>query len=296
MKAFLTGIAFLCLSACSQNALNDQITYSTPDTTSKIINGTAVEASDTIASHVVIVFDKKDGYLCSGTIIDKNIILTAAHCLSRSHKQFEVVFSRSIKDLDDRNEEVIRPASHVVVNEKYGRDGKSQSDEDRSDIGLVYFEGDLPTGYTPAEVMFKDEFLKKGTPVIMAGYGVTQVIWADIKYKRAEKFIDKIKNGEVFCDFEVLDAEGDPTCIELSMSGDGELRKTQTTIKYFSQSEFVLDEKTTGTCEGDSGGPVFIEKEGKLYLVGLTSRGDLLCDGEGVYTSIPSFIDWILTH
>ncbi len=297
MKLSFAGLglfSFLLGCAPPENS-SDQIFLNSKNT-SQIINGSIVTADDVIATHIVIVFDKTNGYICTGTIIEKNTILTAAHCLSPNFRQFEIIFSRHIADLDNRKEEVIRKATQVIINDDYNKKSKSATDEDQSDIGLIYFEGDLPAGYKQADIMFHANDLKKDTQVIIAGYGVTQVGWADVKYKKSEKFHEKMMAGEVFCDVETLDHDGHPTCIELSMSGEGELRKTQASIKYISQSEFVLDEKKSGTCVGDSGGPVFLEKEGRLYLVGVTSRGDLLCDGEGVYTSLPSFMNWILTH
>ena len=40
---------------------------------------------------------------------------------------------------------------------------------------------------------------------------------------------------------------------------------------------------------GDSGGPAFVTRAGKLVLVGVTSRGSGNCDGEGIYTDVRQF-------
>jgi secreted trypsin-like serine protease len=128
----------------------------------------------------------------------------------------------------------------------------------------------------------------------MAGYGVTSMSASDIKYKKSKKFQDAIKDGLILCDDDVTDSDGDPSCIIVSDSGGGVLMKTQAPVKTVFEHEFMLDESKNGTCEGDSGGPVFVEENGVQYLVGITSRGNLLCNSEGIYTAIPSFIEFIV--
>lgn len=52
------------------------------------------------------------------------------------------------------------------------------------------------------------------------------------------------------------------------------------------------------TCQGDSGGPLLVRSEGQLKLAGITNFG-LGCGSvntvPGVYASIPSFSDWIVS-
>uniref|UniRef100_A0A146LWJ7 Chymotrypsinogen 2 n=2 Tax=Lygus hesperus TaxID=30085 RepID=A0A146LWJ7_LYGHE len=52
----------------------------------------------------------------------------------------------------------------------------------------------------------------------------------------------------------------------------------------------------TGTCFGDSGGPLIMrERDGRWTLVGVTSFGDKKCTGEvpSVYTNVAIFLPWI---
>lgn len=291
---YLLSIALTVLSCSPQIKTSEEIKSSN---TAQIIQGSVVTANDPIAAHIVLVHDLKKDYVCTGTLIGKNTVLTAAHCLSRKYNQFEVIFSRSgYKTMDARDMTKIRKVTKVAVHDDYEYDENIAPESNQADIGLVYFEGTLPAGYSIANVSTDASLLKKGQTVIMAGYGVSKLSYDEIKYKPSQRFKDKVKNGDVICNHNSYDADGDPFCIEISQENDGELRKTQTQIKYLSATEFILDEKKTGTCSGDSGGPVFIEKAGKLQLIGITSRGDLLCDSDGVYTAVPSYTDWILTH
>lgn len=289
---FITSLFFF---GCAPQQTPSQVKKSSSSAT--IIGGSLVAATDSIASHVVLVHDMKGDYVCTGTLIAKNVVLTAAHCLSKKHLQFEIIFSRQGYQAMDQHDPLnIRKATQVVVHKDYEYNENLAPEADQSDLGLIYFAGTLPAGYSPVPMMLDPKILTKGSKVILAGYGVSHVTSTEVKYKKSKKFQNKIKSGEIVCDDSLKDQDGDPLCMEVYMSSNGELMKTQAQVKYLSFSEFVLDEQKTGTCEGDSGGPVFIESQGQIYLVGLTSRGDLLCNYEGVYTYLPSFSDWLTTH
>ena len=74
---------------------------------------------------------------------------------------------------------------------------------------------------------------------------------------------------------------------------DGIMKKTQVPVIAVGDFEFMTDEKKTGSCHGDSGGPAFILEGGKLYLAGITSRGEASCRGAGIYGMPAAEIEWI---
>ena len=294
MKAFIISVAsLLVLTNCSAEMREATVKTKAG---SSIINGTEVLENDQIASHTVMVHDIKNGYICTGVIVLKNLVLTAAHCLSNKHNDFEVIFSTKGYDLMDyhNNYEFIRHANKVVIHKDYITDYTQQPAMNQSDIGLVYFRGELPPGYKPANVMMENYLIKPGQIMTMAGYGVTQIFANEVTYKKSKKFQDDIKDGTILCENDLTDANGNPTCLEIRVDGDGELMQAQASVKSVFDHEFILDETKSGTCEGDSGGPVFVEENGVQYLVGITSRGDLLCNGIGIYTAVPSFIEFII--
>ncbi|CAG5112300.1 Oidioi.mRNA.OKI2018_I69.chr2.g6528.t1.cds [Oikopleura dioica] len=53
--------------------------------------------------------------------------------------------------------------------------------------------------------------------------------------------------------------------------------------------------RTADTCRGDSGGPLVCSINGHYYIFGITSWGqNPNCQGgQGVYTSVPSYLEWI---
>ncbi|UXR63096.1 serine protease [Bdellovibrio bacteriovorus] len=137
--------------------------------------------------------------------------------------------------------------------------------EDTADIALVRFEGEAPAGYAPAPLYKDFSELQKGSRVVVAGYGLN---WAwGIK------------------------------------KGAGTLRTTDLKVKkpLYGSTEIMIDQSLKkGVCSGDSGGPAYVEKNGKLYLMGVVSRGDSLpipltpdCFIMSIFTRVDAYVPWI---
>jgi len=72
------------------------------------------------------------------------------------------------------------------------------------------------------------------------------------------------------------------------------LKSTEVSVVETANYEFRTDEKKNGSCDGDSGGPVFFKNsEGKYLLVGSVSRGDSQCHEFGVYENMTYYKSWI---
>lgn len=63
--------------------------------------------------------------------------------------------------------------------------------------------------------------------------------------------------------------------------------------QFNGETEFKTNELKAGSCNGDSGGPAFVQKDGKLLVAGLTSRGDGPCRRVGIYTLVEHYASWI---
>lgn len=250
MKLFVVLFSLIFV-ACTQQAAVQTLSVG-PNTTS-IINGDMVKTGDPIASHIVAITDNQ-WENCTGTIIAKNLVLTAAHCETPGVAMYVAfgleVSERNIKTVDRR---LVRTYRLIPGHKDIDFD---EQETDLKDMMIVEFEGGLPEGYAPAELLSDSSVLKDGVSVILAGYGVT--------------------NGS-------------------EQTGDGFLRKTRAPIADagFADTEISTDERRHGTCSIDSGGPAFIDMGGKIYLWGVTSRGDEKCRGEGIYTKISSFRSWV---
>lgn len=288
MSRLLLALSLITVVSCEPKSTNSVSARNG----AAIMNGTDVKDSDAILSSIVAIYNDKEGYLCTGSIIAPNIILTAAHCISGKPSDMRIVFGTNMDEwLNAREPDVqaehIRHVSDMKINEDYTRLQNAQMNT--HDIALMKFKGTLPEGYKPATFLADQTWLKRGTTVTVAGYGVNLVDQKPLDPKKypGNKLEQAIEAGEVVCD------ATETHCNEVEMKGDGILRQTQAPIASLQESEVRLNESNAGTCAGDSGGPAYILKDGVFYLFGITSRGSGLCDGYGVYTNAVEFQTWI---
>ncbi|MNJ96866.1 Trypsin [compost metagenome] len=258
-----------------------------------IMNGRDVKASETLAASIVAVWDEDEQFICTGSLLPNNIVLTAAHCVISKPTELKIVFStQPYAVLDSRKSEVIVERTRRVTSgrahDKW-RDDDNDSSVDQNDIALLKFEGSLPPGYRPATMLADAAALVRGAMVSVAGYGVDDVSMETVDPKKMsrQKLEEGIENGEIVCDDHLTH------CFSVEMSGDGTLRTAEAPIKAVHATEVRLDETRKGTCSGDSGGPAYILKDGVYYLFGVTSRGSSMCDNEGIYTNALAHRGWM---
>ena len=288
MSRVLLALSLVALISCEPKGSNNVVVGNG----AAIMHGTDVKDTDSILSSIVAIYNDKEGYLCTGSIIAPNIVLTAAHCISGNPSDMRLVFGTNMDEwLNAREPDVqaehIRRVSDMKINEEYKK--RTNAATNTYDIALMKFKGTLPEGYKPATFLADQKLLKRGAIVTLAGYGVSSVemVPLDPKKYKGDKLDQAIENGEVTCD-----ANGH-NCFEVNMTGDGLLRQTQAPIASLQETEVRLDESKAGTCAGDSGGPAYILKDGVYYLFGITSRGSSLCEGYGVYTNALEHQTWI---
>lgn len=145
---------------------------------------------------------------------------------------------------------------------------KDRTEEDKvanglGDIAVLRFLDEAPLGYYPVRVMTSPQLLQKGLPVTLAGYGLT-----DMQPEQVDPF--KLMKADVT----LADAA-------------------------YSKSEILFDfSNGKGACHGDSGGPAYATLNGKLTVIGVTSRapnfaGALTCEEGAIYSSIAAHMDFI---
>ncbi len=248
----------LVLAACAQNLeTTGTDTYAANEEQQGIIGGVTVPDGHPITKSIVAVYDRKSGSLCTGSLLEKNMVLTAAHCIGNAEDMI-VVFGNNLMSKTQRPKAVLQVDKAEVSKTWESQQGQHKN---TGDVAVVHFLGDVPAGYGPAEFLPKPELLRKGTPVILAGYGMADG-----------------KTGE----------------------GSGLLRVTNVTIAdpKFSSTEIKLDQtKGHGACHGDSGGPAYVYVDSKFYLWGITSRGvddpKNDCSKYSVYTYALLYKQWI---
>lgn len=129
-----------------------------------IIGGTEVTPNDPVAPYIVGIYDIAKSTLCTGSIIDSNIILTAAHCISADSSNMIILFGPSLKDA-----KVSRKVDFAGANAKYL---PQDEESDWNDIGIIHMQGTLPDGYKPAEMLSTPFKIETGANALLAGYGL----------------------------------------------------------------------------------------------------------------------------
>jgi secreted trypsin-like serine protease len=273
MKAKLTTITLAVLVgstlqlACSPQlevAPEMDASYSIEETTAEnlasIVAGSPVQPGDVIASSTVMILDAKSGEnFCTGTLISKNLVLTAAHCTNSDPRSIKIGFAIEVP-----RPGIQVPARQVISGRVHPNWPKltSETEKNWGDIAVLRFEGTVPEGYAPARVLSQKEAVQNGRVAVLAGFGDLNKmpLTSALRLMRA--------------DVVVSDAN-------------------------YSETEVLFEQfEGRGACHGDSGGPAFLPLAGRHVVFGVTSRaaterGGLSCLEGSVYTNTSAVMDFI---
>lgn len=292
LKCVLFTAGFLFLISCQDNKHQNksQQTEVSLEKSSAIIGGTEVLGSDplkkfTVLMHVYSVDKETDPKpknisVCTGIIVSRFHVLTAAHCLE---KAFGKITSNTVNK-DEKLDSNIDPSlkKHGVVEVIYSlnlvsnevnRDyvkksimhsGYIRSDGQYFDMALLKLRNEVPAEYEPISILPAAMELKKGDSVISLGYGSHGP-------GLGNQWMKLYKVSEV----PIQEDEG---------------------------VEIVLDQTNgKGICSGDSGGPTVYFYQGKYYLVGINmavvvtdKTNPSVCNTYGVIVKTQTFKPWIL--
>jgi secreted trypsin-like serine protease len=238
-----------------------------------IVGGETVRAGDPLASSTVLIVGQigpKQQYICTGSLIARDTIVTAAHCVAEDlsapvdPKNIVLIFGLSVPT--SAAEAQRTPMTHIsgykyAPGWKGAASGKEEG-TDTHDIAVIHFAGELPSGYAPATIINQSVPFAAGDDVTLAGYGIDTTVKSPSNPTQGAGILRKVSG----------------VAMKGAISQAG--------------TEMLVERKTGVSCQGDSGGPAFIESRGKDYLWGVTSRGDAKCE-MGIYTFIPAYADFI---
>lgn len=255
-------LPLLFLAACS----NKNTGPSSVAQGESIINGqTADKESDIVKSTVALVLVEADRTksFCTGTLVSKDIIVTAAHCVEPMTSGYQVQVSFGNETFSSKNEgelrEIDRFYTYDMVNPIMGNPDAVRTINDLRDVAVIKLLTTAPKWATPIAILGSEASLNVGQQVTVAGFG------------RMEE--DKAAMAKY-------------------------LQVTQLDIRGVGSKRIELDQtKGTGACWGDSGGPALIRTTSNdLVVIGALSGatyGDQNCHSGTVYTSLAGYKEFI---
>jgi secreted trypsin-like serine protease len=257
--------AALSLNACAPQTDSTEDAYSGSQVLMdqaryKVVNGEREELSGLRST--VALMEPNGSYFCTGTLIHPRAVLTAAHCLENTSSDQVEIGYQTLSGLDVPSSKR-RQVQEVVSHSGYSWQGQSEHNSgvgEFNDIALLILSEAIDQEVTP--VLPADSVqgaLQDRANLTVSGFGIN----------------------------------------DLSSFADGELFSGQVPLIYLGQKEILAGDagNQTDTCNGDSGGPVYVTVQGQRYLVGVTSRAantsQIQCGDQGIYTLASSYHTWI---
>ncbi|KAJ1822714.1 hypothetical protein LPJ56_000587 [Coemansia sp. RSA 2599] len=261
------AILLMALVAAARNPLNHRMNK-------RIVGGSAVaEGKYKFAVHLTIKTETTE-YLCGGSLLANNLVVTAAHCMvdadtNSVYQPSQVTVCYGSVNV---NKMSCTSARNITVNNKYNPETYV------NDIALIQISPLKSSSFSTVKIYMGE--LPESTELITMGWGKTSDSSAVLP---STLMSTTIKVGDSatckLADGSYQSANGPEICSVNAMTPGKD------------------------SCSGDSGSPTVIEIDGQDYLAGLTSTGvDLVhpeeatCatrNGVAFYTHIREFRQFI---
>lgn len=254
-SSLLLGMLFTASVASANTTGEIEQPTIVDETVSEILGGTAA----TVGQFPTVVAITAGGGICTGTIVDREWILTAAHCVDpkvlQMSSQQQVtdsvrVYYNTTTILTSAGRANFRRAAMTIPKPTFNISALGSND-----IGLIKLAAPID-GITPSPINFEAAKAPIGVVVQQVGFGATTVTNGEPGNAGALFFLNN------------------RTSVSCSSLGGG----SNTNLLCFSQTD------AKGKCSGDSGGPSFAMIDGKQTVVGVTSFGDMGCGTFGADT------------
>lgn len=209
---------------------------------------------------------------CTATVISPNVLLTAAHCVLETRRNMKpgTSFGYAVFGANPTCQPEKRATRELYFRDVIVHPDFSMKVIGVNDLALIRLEKAIPKEFSPISVIHSSENQKlsdASTQFLAAGYGRTE------GYDKENQFAPRLRVTQM----KYVQPEGNQTANDL-----------------------VFDQRETGWCSGDSGGPIYARFGKKTILAGVISavgneKGKEACNGVGFAMSIESHREFLRT-
>jgi secreted trypsin-like serine protease len=253
MKTSLSALAiFGSLASMTASASNDDMTPS-------IVGGIETPAYSR-PYQVALLMNGRQG--CGGTLLSRDWVLTAAHCLDRASTN-SLTVKIGAHSMSQNDGQVLR-VSQIINHEQWrGANGIRSG----YDIALLKLASPADAKYTPAKLPTAEierQYAGVGSSVTVSGWGLTS---------NRGRPSDRLREVAL------------PVISNSSCSSQ---------LNYSIPSSVICGGGQGGrsACNGDSGGPYAVKVGNDFYSIGTVSWG-IGCRGATAFTRTTSYLNWI---
>ncbi|XP_028138319.2 brachyurin [Diabrotica virgifera virgifera] len=227
--------------------------------TLRIIGGDNVTPNSYPFQAALFIYYKSKTNLCGGSLIDKEWILTAAHCVDND--PVRIVVKLGLHDVYATQESTVQ----IYEAKSYYKHSKWNEKTLQNDIALIK----LPRNATLNNYV---NLIKIGDNIDYAGRVATVLGWGSTEDGQISKYLKKVD----------VDVMTNQACKAV--------RKEFNEI-IVSTHLCTSGQGIRGSCSGDSGGPLIVDG----VQIGLVSFGPENCmrGFPSVFTRVPKFASWI---
>uniref|UniRef100_A0A1B0G0R1 Peptidase S1 domain-containing protein n=2 Tax=Glossina morsitans morsitans TaxID=37546 RepID=A0A1B0G0R1_GLOMM len=225
----------------------------------RIVNGVEAKIEDR-PYQVSIQKVGKGNHFCGGSIISKDIVVTAAHCLQGA-KPSDLQVRLGSTYYNEGG--VLVTVKALKYHEKYNPNNMMY------DVAVLKLAEPVKQSSTIRYIELAKQVPKTGTPAVVSGWGTKCYLFCDLSVTLMEVEVNFLTRED---------------CASKNYTYGDKIKETMV-CGYAKEKD---------SCQGDSGGPFVAE--GKLVGVVSWGQGCAMDGFPGVYADVSALRDWILEN